>query len=44
MSVDMPEDNLPDENQTHDAEAPAVSESAETAVAVAEAEFETVIV
>jgi len=33
----MPEDNLPDEIQTHDAEAPAASESAaDTAVAVAE--------
>jgi transcriptional antiterminator NusG len=36
MSVDMPEDNLPDENQTHDAEAPAADEPADTAVAVAE--------
>jgi transcriptional antiterminator NusG len=36
MSVDTPEDNLPDENQTHDAEAPTASESADTAVAVAE--------
>jgi transcriptional antiterminator NusG len=37
MSVDMPEENLHDEIQTHDAEAPAASESAaDTAVAVAE--------
>jgi transcriptional antiterminator NusG len=37
MSADMPEDNLPDENQTHDAaEASAASEPADTAVAVAE--------
>src|SRR5882762_4335609 len=36
MSADMPEENLPDEIQTHDVEAPAVSEPAETAVAVAE--------
>ncbi len=36
MSVDMPEDNLPEENQTHDAEAPAAGESRDTAVAVAE--------
>jgi transcriptional antiterminator NusG len=36
MSVDTPEDNLPDENQIHDAEAPADVESADTAVAVAE--------
>src|SRR5437763_14108606 len=36
MSVDTPEDNLPDENQAHDAEVPAAVESADNAVAVAE--------
>src|SRR5258705_4055345 len=36
MSVDTPEDNLPDENQTLDAEAPAADEPADTAVALAE--------
>jgi len=36
MSADMPEDNLPEESQTHDAEAPAADEPADTAVAVAE--------
>jgi transcription termination/antitermination protein NusG len=36
MSADMPQDNLPDENQLHDAETPAVAESADTAVAVVE--------
>jgi transcription termination/antitermination protein NusG len=36
MSADTPQDNLPDENQTHDAEAPAAGESADTATAVAE--------
>lgn len=36
MSAEIPEDNLPDENQMHDAEASAVSEPADTAVAVAE--------
>src|SRR5690242_3478379 len=36
MSADMPEDNLPDEKQTHDAAAPAASESEPAAVAVAE--------
>src|SRR4051812_36625026 len=37
MSVDTPEDNLPDENQTHDADAPAAVESADNAIVVAEA-------
>jgi transcriptional antiterminator NusG len=36
MSAEMPEDNLPEENQIHEAEAPAAGESADTAVAVAE--------
>ena len=36
MSADMPEDNLPDEKQTHDAVGPAASESEPAAVAVAE--------
>jgi hypothetical protein len=36
MSADMSEQNLPEENQIQDAEAPAVNESADTtAVAVA---------
>src|SRR6202451_3675858 len=35
MSADMPEDNLSDENQTHEAEAPAIGESGDTTVAVA---------
>jgi len=35
MSADMPEDNLPDEKQTHDAAGPAASESEPAAVAVA---------
>ena len=38
MSADMPEDNLPDEIQTPDAEAPAAGESSDTAVAVASKE------
>ena len=37
MSADMPEDNLPEENQVHDdAAAPAPGESTDSAVAVAE--------
>ena len=38
MSADMPEDNLPDEIQTPDVEAPAAGESADAAVAVASKE------
>src|ERR1700732_1233770 len=33
MSADMPEDNLPDENQSHQAEMPATDEPVQTAVA-----------
>src|SRR5437762_121496 len=33
MSADMPEDNLPEENQAHEAEAPAADDAAQIAIA-----------